>query len=125
MKTAVASLAGLWLIVAVLAAQSPAGARLDPSRDTGPTGRQSYLGRVSPADARGPAAQAAPAATAAAAAPGAVLKQYCMTCHSARLKSGGLVLEGLDPAQVSGHLDEWEKVVRKVKTGMMPPGRQR
>jgi mono/diheme cytochrome c family protein len=51
----------------------------------------------------------------------ALLKQYCVTCHNERAKQGGLVLDGLDPVQVAGHSETWEKVVRKIKTGMMPP----
>jgi hypothetical protein len=51
----------------------------------------------------------------------AFVQQYCLTCHSARVKSGGLVLEGLDPSAVASNADVWEKVVRKLRTGMMPP----
>jgi hypothetical protein len=49
------------------------------------------------------------------------LKQYCMTCHNERVKAQGLVL---DPAQlddVGRDAEKWELVVRKIKTGMMPP----
>ena len=62
-----------------------------------------------------------PASTRAAVPDSAFLQQYCLTCHNARAKSGGLVLEGLDPANPSGHAEVWEKVVRKLRTGMMPP----
>ena len=42
------------------------------------------------------------------------------------MKSGGLALSTLDLASVSKHAEEWEKVVRKVRTGAMPPvGRPR
>ena len=51
----------------------------------------------------------------------AFVQQYCLSCHNARAKTGGLTLEGLDPANTVGHTDVWEKVVRKVRTGMMPP----
>jgi mono/diheme cytochrome c family protein len=75
----------------------------------------------------GGAAQQAPARPAAAApaaatvADAAFVKQYCAGCHSERMKAGGLVLEGLDVTNVAGHNEHWEKVVRKVRTGMMPP----
>jgi hypothetical protein len=49
------------------------------------------------------------------------LTQYCATCHNARVKSGGLALETLDRANVQGHAESWEKVVRKVRAGLMPP----
>ena len=51
----------------------------------------------------------------------AFLTQYCLGCHNDRARMGDLSLESLDPARVDGHLDVWEKVVRKVRTGMMPP----
>jgi mono/diheme cytochrome c family protein len=51
----------------------------------------------------------------------ALLKQYCLTCHNERTKTGGLTLEGLDPSDVTHDRDLWEKVARKVRAGMMPP----
>ena len=51
----------------------------------------------------------------------AVLEKYCVTCHSARAKSGGLVLEGLPTDDPAGRPDVWEKVVRRVSAGEMPP----
>ena len=63
------------------------------------------------------AAPAVPAATASA----AVLKQYCATCHSERLKSGGLVIDPADVTNVRAGADRWEKVVRKLRTQSMPP----
>jgi hypothetical protein len=56
-----------------------------------------------------------------AAADAALLKQYCVTCHNERMKAGELVLETLDPAAVGPHAETWEKVVKKIRTGMMPP----
>ena len=49
------------------------------------------------------------------------IDQYCVTCHSARLKSGDLVLENADVAHVANNVDLWEKVVRKLRAGVMPP----
>jgi mono/diheme cytochrome c family protein len=51
----------------------------------------------------------------------AVINQYCVTCHSARLKSGGLVLEKADFTNVAGNAEVWEKVTRKLRMGAMPP----
>ncbi|HTM02481.1 MAG TPA: DUF1592 domain-containing protein [Vicinamibacterales bacterium] len=65
-----------------------------------------------------------PQAVRAAAVPvpdAAFVKQYCLGCHNTRAKIGNLSLEELDPSDVSGHVDVWEKVVRKIRTGMMPP----
>src|SRR5690242_13692748 len=88
--------------------------------------------------AQGPAPAAAPAAPQTAAArpagqaapgapldPNAVLKQYCVTCHSERLKTAGFVLEGLDARDMT-HGDAWERVMKKLRTREMPPtGRPR
>src|SRR5689334_11626042 len=51
----------------------------------------------------------------------AILKQYCLQCHNSKLKSGSLTLEGIASDDPAGHPDVWEKVVRKLKTGEMPP----
>ena len=47
--------------------------------------------------------------------------QYCASCHSERGKAGGLVLAGFDAATVVQHPDVAEKMIRKLRTGMMPP----
>jgi mono/diheme cytochrome c family protein len=49
------------------------------------------------------------------------LNQYCIACHNERLKTGGLVLDKLDVEHVEGASEVWEKVVRKLRAGMMPP----
>src|SRR5262249_51897599 len=51
----------------------------------------------------------------------ATLDRYCVTCHNTRLKTGGLALDNADPANVGGNIEVLEKVVRKVRAGMMPP----
>ena len=98
MHTRIAALVVLWIgtiAFAVGDAQSPVGA----PRSAGPSG---------------------PAATNTA-ADAAFLKQYCLTCHNERAKQGGLVLDAAGLADVGAHAEVWEKVVRKVRTGMMPP----
>ena len=69
----------------------------------------------------------ATAITAAAQPPaGAVLEQYCFACHNERAKVGGLALDTLDLAHVGEDAAVWEEVVRKLRTGAMPPaGRPR
>lgn len=55
-----------------------------------------------------------------------LLDTYCVTCHNARLHTAGLALDGLDVADVGKDAQTWEKVLRKVRTGAMPPpGRRR
>ena len=51
----------------------------------------------------------------------ATIDQYCVSCHNQRLKTGDLVLDGLDPANVAADAETWEKVVRKLRLGVMPP----
>src|SRR5690242_8444398 len=53
----------------------------------------------------------------------ALLDRYCVTCHNARQKTAGLVLEkdAIDLQHVSERADLWEKVVRKLRAGAMPP----
>src|SRR5688572_20833604 len=50
-----------------------------------------------------------------------LVTQYCVGCHNARARTGGLSLEGLDPAAAASHSDVWEKVIMKLRGGMMPP----
>jgi len=60
----------------------------------------------------------------AALAPGEItsaLQQYCVTCHSDRLKTGGVTLEGVDAADPGRHADVLEKAARKLLVGAMPP----
>src|SRR5438445_7328366 len=54
-----------------------------------------------------------------------LVSQYCASCHSERGKAGGLVLAGFDAAKVDQHPDVAEKMIRKLRTGMMPPSNAR
>ena len=67
-----------------------------------------------------------PSASAAQPAPRAVLERYCFACHNDRARTGGLALDVLDMAHVEEDAHVWEQVVRKLRTGAMPPaGRPR
>src|ERR1700704_5182848 len=78
------------------------------------------LGYASVRAAYAPAQTAAPAA--AVKSPGrALLDQYCVTCHNQRLKTANITFDTMDLAQLPSHADVWEKVVRKLRGGMMPP----
>jgi hypothetical protein len=50
-----------------------------------------------------------------------LVKQYCTGCHSERGKAGGLSLASFDAAKIDEHADTTEKMIRKLRTGMMPP----
>src|SRR5262245_17600741 len=69
-------------------------------------------------DAQGPPQ---PALRLQAAQHAGVLNRYCVTCHNARLKTGGLVLDTGDLEHAGERPELWEKVVRKLRTGTMPP----
>src|SRR5918993_1162449 len=49
------------------------------------------------------------------------LQRHCFGCHNQRLKTGGLALDTLDLADVGATPELWEKVVLKLRGGMMPP----
>jgi Protein of unknown function (DUF1592)/Protein of unknown function (DUF1588)/Protein of unknown function (DUF1587)/Protein of unknown function (DUF1585)/Protein of unknown function (DUF1595)/Planctomycete cytochrome C len=51
----------------------------------------------------------------------ALLKRYCITCHNGVMRRGNLLLDQLDVEQPAKDPQTWEKVVRKLRTGMMPP----
>jgi hypothetical protein len=51
----------------------------------------------------------------------ALYKQYCVTCHNDRAKAGGLTLASFDAGAASEHSEVAEKVIRKLRAGMMPP----
>ena len=98
---------------------------------------------AAPAEAAVPpgAASPGPDASTPAAARRALLDRYCVTCHNegvvngegrpasplvGQLRAVGLTLDTLDLADVGGHAAEWERVVRKLRGGVMPPaGRPR
>ena len=51
----------------------------------------------------------------------ALLDQYCVTCHNDRLKRANLSLEKLDLTKLADNPQLWEKVIRKLRAGVMPP----
>src|SRR5262249_35747157 len=59
--------------------------------------------------------QAPPAAVPDASSPRAIVDQYCVSCHSARLKTAGLDLASFDFASVGAQAETWEKVIAKLR----------
>ncbi len=51
----------------------------------------------------------------------ALVKQYCVPCHSDRGKAGGLSLASFDTALAADNAAVAEKMIRKLRAGMMPP----
>jgi mono/diheme cytochrome c family protein len=79
--------------------------------------------RTAPAVATAPAA--ASQAAADPAAQRAIVNQYCVPCHNARLKTANLLLDQVDLSTLGEHPDVGEKVVRKLRAGLMPPSNNR
>ncbi len=56
----------------------------------------------------------------------ALLDRYCVTCHNQQLRTGGVTFDAVDIGRVDLHRELFEKVVRKLRSGQMPPaGRPR
>jgi mono/diheme cytochrome c family protein len=51
----------------------------------------------------------------------ALLNKYCVGCHSEKTRTAGLALEKRDFSAVAQDAQVWEKVVRKLHAGAMPP----
>ena len=95
---------GLLFLAAVSNAQAPAPTPVPQQR---PTARNTA----------GTAVQAAVPSPASR----ALINQYCVTCHNQRANTGGLALDTMDFDHVGKAPEIWEKVVRKIRTGLMPP----
>lgn len=50
-----------------------------------------------------------------------LVDQYCVTCHNTRLKTANLMLDQFDFAHLADHAETGEKIIRKLRAGMMPP----
>src|SRR4051812_18405926 len=99
------------VLASTIVSSAPRDARRGPTELLPP-------GRV----AASPAEQAPVAAHAVPAPPStAFLDTYCITCHNQKLKTGGLELDGLDPSNPGPNAEVWEKVVVKLRAGLMPP----
>ena len=51
----------------------------------------------------------------------ATLEKYCTTCHNARLKTAGVTLDPAASAHPGDQSETWEKVLRQLRGGTMPP----
>jgi hypothetical protein len=76
---------------------------------------------VTAASVTGVSQTPAPQSASPGAPSAALVTQYCVTCHNARAKAGGLTLDPSELTELNRHAETWEKVIRKLQTGMMPP----
>ncbi len=51
----------------------------------------------------------------------ALMERYCTECHNSAEVAGGLSLEQIDISDVHAEAETWEKVVRKLRGGLVPP----
>ena len=51
----------------------------------------------------------------------AVVDKYCVVCHNDKARTGGLSLQNADFVNVPAGAETWEKVIRKLGVGAMPP----
>jgi len=79
------------------------------------------LGATDPGAQAGSGQNATPAVSAPAPDARAILNQYCVGCHNERAKTAGLMLDKIDVNDIPAGAETWEKVIRKVQVGMMPP----
>ena len=50
-----------------------------------------------------------------------VIQTFCVRCHGERRQNGGLRLDGFDVAEAGQNAEIAEKMIRKLRAGMMPP----
>src|SRR5215813_13355114 len=70
---------------------------------------------------RAPASGTAGANTMPVDAQNALVAQYCASCHNDKTRSGGMTLTNLNLAHPDQNVELAEKVIRKLRAGMMPP----
>jgi hypothetical protein len=108
MRRVIAAASVVWLAVGAGTLRPAARAAQSTSA---PQGSDSAgAGRVSP-----------PAQTSARSTDQALVTRYCLGCHNARTRSGNFVLADLDVMRPGENAEAWEKVVGKLRNGLMPP----
>src|SRR5215468_2459534 len=51
----------------------------------------------------------------------ALINRYCVTCHNQKLRTAKLALDVLDLTHPENDALTWERAIRKLRGGMMPP----
>ncbi len=51
----------------------------------------------------------------------AVVQQYCVVCHNDQLMTGNISFQSLDVEKAADRADTAERMIRKLRAGMMPP----
>jgi cytochrome c5 len=123
----------VFVSAAYISGQAPASATSgrDATRQAALSGRSASqtvsAGKPASSAAQSPTATKPVAAVETKAAPPdttlsrKVMDQYCVTCHNAKTKTANLLLDQLDLAHLGDHPEIGERVVRKLRAGLMPP----
>src|SRR6185436_13022129 len=77
--------------------------------------------RAAGQQAAAPATTAVAPASASVAVDRALVDKYCVTCHNQRAKTAGLAFDTLDLGNPAAGAEIWEKAIRKIRGGLMPP----
>src|SRR5688572_2579048 len=105
MTKIVVTAAAALLLTIVMSAQTRPGAQQAESPSTAPRAAAAPSSAIKP--------------PASAEAQGALIDQYCVTCHNDRAKTANLSLQNLDLKAAGEHAEVWEKVIRKLRAGVM------
>jgi hypothetical protein len=104
MQKSIVSLVGAAAVTAaVVMATSQSGRASGPVAGVRPVPSHSAAGPLTAPEAR------------------AVIENYCLTCHDDDKQKGDLTLETFDPARAEARADVGEKMIKKLRAGMMPP----
>ena len=104
------AVSGPWARVPVEASPQAAAPRTAPAAPVAPGGAVAS-----------PALPASHAVSLPGPQQGEMVRQYCAGCHSDRAKAGGLSLQGWSAEGAERDRVTTEKIIRKVRAGMMPP----
>jgi mono/diheme cytochrome c family protein len=116
-STVAVSAAALTLVAAQ--GQTP-GRPATPSTPKPPAPASQTAARK-PAAPKAAVSHAAPVAELTADEQTAMVKQYCATCHNDRGKPGGLTFAAFDASAAVEHAPTVERMIRRLRSGMMPP----
>lgn len=85
-------------------------------KETASSAEATTVSRAGAPDATAPAVQELTAES------GRAFLETCITCHNSTLNTAGLALDKLDVARIGDNPEIWERVVRKLRAGLHPPG---
>ncbi|MEP7118445.1 MAG: DUF1592 domain-containing protein [Acidobacteriota bacterium] len=119
MRQLLMAVAGVSLLGLGLAARETPGSGVSVQSAPAPAARPDQRTPAAPRPVTSRSAAPTPAMVAAEQT--RIITTYCATCHSERGKAGGLSLAGFDAMKAHDQPEVVEKMIRKLRAGMMPP----